>query len=224
MNRNDQFMSAVDQFEVDEQVDELGHDIERVCKRYGVDLELKYIDIRNGRVFFKVKLKKKTRKKDLLAVAEDVQRRLKLPIFLVDEHSFVVYLIVSQEEIRYPQLPRLLHQSDYINATATMELPYVVGFGVAGNVIFSDLASDHHLLMGGSSGSGKSSFLRSLITCLAFKKSPQEVNFILIDVGETDLLLFTNIPHLACPVVRDRSTAVHILVALKDEMERRVVH
>ncbi len=63
MNRNDQFMSAVDQFEVDEQVDELGHDIERVCKRYGVDLELKYIDIRNGRVFFKVKLKKKTRKK-----------------------------------------------------------------------------------------------------------------------------------------------------------------
>jgi len=222
MNFNDHFMSAVDQFEMDEQVVELGHDIERVYKKFEMDLELKHIGISNDRVFFKVKLKKKTRKKDLLAFAEDVQRRLKLPIFLIDEHNFVVYLIVSRKEIRYPQLPRLLYQHNYIDATATKELPYVVGFGVSGNVIFSDLASDYHLLMGGSSGSGKSSFLRSLVTCLAFTKSPQEVNFIIIDVGENDLLLFTGIPHLACPVVQDRNTAVRTLMALKDEMDRRV--
>ena len=98
----------------------------------------------------------------------------------------------------------------------------MVGYDVLGGVITEDLSQCPHLLLGGSTNSGKSVGLQSLITSIAYTKSPSQANFVLIDVGGKDLLVFEKLPHLSHPVVQDRATAIRVLAALTAEMERRI--
>lgn len=85
-----------------------------------------------------------------------------------------------------------------------------------------DLANIPHLLIGGSSDSGKTVGIRVLIACLAATRSPAQINFIIIDVGATNLTVFEGLPHNAYPIVRDRNTAYQVLAALQAEMEKRI--
>ena len=103
-----------------------------------------------------------------------------------------------------------------------MQLPYAVGYNFTGHLEVIDLSQSPHLIFGGSTCSGKTVGLQSLIAGIAYVKPPFEVNFILIDVGATDLILFNGIPHLSCPVVRDRNLVCQVLLALTNEMERRM--
>ncbi len=147
---------------------------------------------------------------------------MKLPIFYVVKNNFTLYIIASQKKIEYDHLPVLLHKPDYQKAQERARLPYVVGHDILGNIVMDDLAQFPHLILGGSTNSGKSVGLQALITTIAYSKSPSKANFILIDVGATDLMPFEELPHLSCPVVRERTAAIQALADLVAEMEQRI--
>ena len=103
-----------------------------------------------------------------------------------------------------------------------MQLPYIVGHNITGQLVITDLSQNKHILLGGATNSGKTVGLHALITSIIVCKPSSFVNLILIDVGAADLVVFNGIPHLSCPVIREKNIAHHAILSLKDEMERRI--
>ncbi|MGQ9589615.1 MAG: DNA translocase FtsK 4TM domain-containing protein [Planctomycetota bacterium] len=101
------------------------------------------------------------------------------------------------------------------------QLPLALGKDVAGAPVISDLGDMPHLLIAGSTGSGKSICINSIITTLLLTRTPEEVKLILVDPKMVELAQFENIPHLLAPVVTDMKKAPAILGWTVDKMEER---
>lgn len=102
-----------------------------------------------------------------------------------------------------------------------MKLPIPLGRQVNGDPKIVDLRKMPHMLVAGTTGSGKSVFTVSFITGLLFKHSPKTLKMILIDPKQVDLAAFSNIPHLIMPPIRDPKKAVGALRWAVREMEKR---
>lgn len=200
----------------------LAEKIEKTFRRYKVNMEIIDCGTFRDRAIFEVKLKGETREEQLLARVSDVQLRLKLPLFQVFTERFTIYIVASDQEIVYKHLPQIFCSQQYMDACKKMLLPYVVGFDTVGRLIIVDLSKLPHLLIAGATNSGKSVGLQVLIISIIYGKRPAQVNLILIDVGATSLLSFDGVPHLSCPVIRDRNSASQALEKLRIEMERRI--
>ena len=90
-------------------------------------------------------------------------------------------------------------------------IPICLGKDAAGNVLIDDLAKMPHLLVAGSTGSGKSVCLNSIIMSILFTRNPEQVKMILVDPKMVELSIFKDIPHLMCPVVTEMKRAGAIL-------------
>ncbi|MCI0404393.1 MAG: DNA translocase FtsK 4TM domain-containing protein, partial [Acidobacteria bacterium] len=102
------------------------------------------------------------------------------------------------------------------------KLTIALGKDLHGRVRAADLASMPHLLIAGSTGSGKSVAINSFLISMLYKAMPDEVNFILIDPKRLELGLYDNIPHLYTPIVTDTKLAANALRNATREMERRL--
>ncbi|MFC6649374.1 FtsK/SpoIIIE domain-containing protein [Paenibacillus rhizoplanae] len=103
----------------------------------------------------------------------------------------------------------------------TAELPMVFGKDMEGKPILVDLAKLPHLLVAGATGSGKSVFINGLLTSLASTRSPEQVQFLLIDPKMVEFTMYTGLPHLISPPVTDPKRAALTLKKLVVEMEKR---
>lgn len=104
---------------------------------------------------------------------------------------------------------------------ANSKLSYVVGKDISGHTIVSDIAKMPHLLVAGSTGSGKSVFTNSIILSILYEANPDEVKMILIDPKVVEFSVYNGIPHLLLPVVTDPRKANAALAWAVAEMERR---
>ncbi|OOF54256.1 DNA translocase FtsK [Rodentibacter genomosp. 2] len=100
-------------------------------------------------------------------------------------------------------------------------LPMALGKDISGKPVVVDLAKMPHLLVAGSTGSGKSVGVNTMILSLLFRVQPEEVKFIMIDPKVVELSVYNDIPHLLTPVVTDMKKAANALRWCVDEMERR---
>ncbi|MBI4160191.1 DNA translocase FtsK [Candidatus Wolfebacteria bacterium] len=100
-------------------------------------------------------------------------------------------------------------------------LAFVLGRDVNGDPIFADIDRMPHLLIAGSTGSGKSVAIHSLIVSLLYKNSPETLRFILIDPKRVELSLYAGLPHLVSPVITDPKKAVGVFRWAMNEMDRR---
>jgi len=106
--------------------------------------------------------------------------------------------------------------------SSTMSLPVAVGKSISGEVIVKNLAKMVHVLVAGSTGSGKSVFLHSVIMSLMFKLSPEQLRFIMIDPKRVEFSRYKGMPHMMLSdVVSDAAKAVNALQWAVKEMERR---
>jgi S-DNA-T family DNA segregation ATPase FtsK/SpoIIIE len=101
------------------------------------------------------------------------------------------------------------------------KLSFGLGKDIAGEPSIVDLGRMPHLLVAGSTGSGKSVFINSMICSVLFKTTPEEVRFLMIDPKMLELSNYEGIPHLLLPVVTNPKKAAIALKWLVDEMERR---
>jgi S-DNA-T family DNA segregation ATPase FtsK/SpoIIIE len=96
-----------------------------------------------------------------------------------------------------------------------------LGKDIYGDPVFADMTKMPHLLIAGTTGSGKSSLIHALINSLIFKNSPYDLKFILIDPKKVEFALYNNLPHLYTPVIKEPKKAVQTLNWLVQEMDRR---
>ncbi len=106
-------------------------------------------------------------------------------------------------------------------AAAKSKLTVAVGKDIAGNIVLADLAKMPHLLIAGTTGSGKSVCINSFILSVLFKASPEEVKLLMIDPKVVELEVYNGLPHLLVPVVTDPKKASGALGWAVAEMERR---
>ncbi len=116
-------------------------------------------------------------------------------------------------------LKDVLASDDFQRSRA--KLPLSLGKDITGQPIIADLADMPHLLIAGTTGSGKTVCVNSLILSLLYKMDPQQLKFVMVDPKMVELMPFNGIPHLLCPVVTESKKAATALNWVVGEMEAR---
>jgi len=118
-----------------------------------------------------------------------------------------------------------VHLKDVLDNEGFLEspfkLPIVLGEDIVGTPVITDLTRMPHLLIAGTTGSGKSVSLNAMICSILFKTPPEDVKFLMIDPKRLELSAYEGIPHLLHPVVVDPKKAAQVLKWAVEEMERR---
>jgi len=116
-------------------------------------------------------------------------------------------------------LSEILNSSDF--KKREIKLPIALGKNISGKPIVGDLASMPHLLIAGTTGSGKSVCINTIILSLLYRHTPDRCKFILIDPKMLELSTYEGIPHLLCPVITEAKKAASVLGWVVKEMESR---
>ena len=116
-------------------------------------------------------------------------------------------------------LSEILDKADF--KKKEIKLPIALGKNISGMPIVGDLASMPHLLIAGTTGSGKSVCINTIILSLLYKHTPEKCKFILIDPKMLELSTYEGIPHLLCPVITEAKKAASVLGWVVKEMESR---
>ena len=117
-------------------------------------------------------------------------------------------------------LREIIEAPEFVNSPSKLTL--AMGRDLHGRIRITDLAAMPHLLIAGSTGTGKSVFINSLMMSILYKASPDEVKMVLVDPKRLELNLYENIPHLIAPVVTDPKIASNVLRNATREMENRL--
>ncbi|SDP34961.1 DNA translocase FtsK [Ectopseudomonas guguanensis] len=126
---------------------------------------------------------------------------------------------VPNEDRQIVRFSEVLSSSEYDDAKSPVTL--ALGHDIGGRPVIADLAKMPHLLVAGTTGSGKSVGVNAMILSILFKSTPEEARMIMIDPKMLELSIYEGIPHLLCPVVTDMKEAANALRWSVAEMERR---
>lgn len=133
----------------------------------------------------------------------------------------VISIEVPNKQRQFVQLGCMLAGNTFVNAQPS-SLMFTMGKDAGNRKVYGDISKMIHLLVAGSSGSGKSVFLGSLIISLIYKYSPEELRLILIDPKKTEFVLYNDLPHLMInEIITDANKAVQSLNWAIGEMNRR---
>ena len=116
-------------------------------------------------------------------------------------------------------LSEILNNTDF--KKKDIKLPIALGKNISGTPIVGDLTSMPHLLIAGTTGSGKSIYINTIILSLLYRHTPEKCKFILIDPKMLELSTYEGIPHLLCPVITEAKKAASVLGWVVKEMESR---
>src|SRR5438552_3127622 len=119
------------------------------------------------------------------------------------------------------KLRELFQSSDWDSAKEHAKIPLALGKDVYGKTIIADLAQMPHLLVAGTTGSGKSVCINALIGSILYRFTPEEMRLVIIDPKMVEMQAYQSLPHLAFPIVTDPKKVLLALRWLIDEMERR---
>ena len=127
------------------------------------------------------------------------------------------------------ELPNSTRENVFLNEILTsndfpkkdIKLPIALGKNISGSPVVGDLASMPHLLIAGTTGSGKSVCINTIILSLLYRHTPDKCKFILIDPKMLELSTYEGIPHLLCPVITEAKKAASVLGWVVKEMESR---
>ena len=126
---------------------------------------------------------------------------------------------IPNEDRQIVRFSEVLSSNEYDDAKSPVTL--ALGHDIGGKPIITDLAKMPHLLVAGTTGSGKSVGVNAMILSILFKSTPEEARMIMIDPKMLELSIYEGIPHLLCPVVTDMKEAANALRWSVAEMERR---
>lgn len=131
----------------------------------------------------------------------------------------VVGIEIPNNKIQTIYLREVFESDEFRDANA--HLPIALGKDVIGNPVIEDLAKLPHLLIAGTTGSGKSVGINAMILSLLYKHTPKELRFIMIDPKFLEFGLYKDIPHLLTPIITDPKKAIIALSKAVEEMNRR---
>jgi S-DNA-T family DNA segregation ATPase FtsK/SpoIIIE len=196
--------------------------IEKKLSDFGV--EVKVVAAHPGPVITRYEIEPATGVKgsQIVGLARDLARSLSLTSIRVVEviqGKNYMGLELPNPKRQIVRLTEILGSKVYNDSSSSLTV--ALGKDIAGNPVVADLAKMPHLLVAGTTGSGKSVGINATILSLLYKSTPKQVRLILIDPKMLELSIYEGIPHLLAPVVTDMRQAGHALNWAVAEMERR---
>lgn len=197
----------------------LGKDLENILQAYGVEVEYQGAII--GASFIRIKLKPRLGVKvvSIMNRATDIQVQMGLdsPPLISPQAGYI--------SVDLPRTERdIARFEDYIQETNHgFEVKIAIGVDLEGNLIEADLSDPNtcHFLVGGTTGSGKSEFLKSLVLSLTRRYTVEAVNLALIDPKRVTFPEFENSQWLMSPIIKERDRAIEFMEELVSKMEER---
>lgn len=204
-----------------EWLNEQSHMLSSVLQEFGVRGDI--VNVRPGPVvtMFEFRPAAGIKTSRVIALADDIARSmsaLSARIAVVPGQN-VIGIELPNKQRQTVYLRNLLMSSEY--AASQAALPLILGQDIGGNTVVADLARMPHLLVAGTTGSGKSVAVNAMILSLLYRYSPNACKFIMIDPKMLELSIYDGIPHLLTPVVTEPKKAITALKWAVKEMENR---
>ncbi len=192
-----------------------------ILKDFGV--EAKLLQVTQGPTVTRYEIQPSTGIKlaKITGLSEDIALNLAVPTVLVAAvpGKAAVGIEVPNNTVGTVSARELMESDSFKNAKS--KLSVALGKDIGGNVVIGDIAKFPHVLIAGSTGSGKSVCINTIITSILYKARPDEVKIIMIDPKVVELGVYNGIPHLLIPVVTDPKKAAGALNWAVGEMMRR---
>ena len=205
-----------------EDLDKMSRLLEGILDDFGVEVEV--VDVLPGPVItrFEIQPAPGIKASRISGLAKDLARALSINSVRVVEiipGKSVVGLEIPNEEREIVLLHSVLASNLYQQSESPLTM--VLGKDISGEPVVANLAKMPHLLVAGTTGSGKSVAVNVMILSMLFKAGPDQVRMIMIDPKMLELSIYEGIPHLLTPVVTDMKEAANALRWSVAEMERR---
>lgn len=200
----------------------VGHLLEIKLKEFGVEVSVD--SIHPGPVITRYEIQPAAGVKvsRIANLAKDLARSLAVTSVRVVEvipGKTTVGIEIPNEDRQIVRFSEVLSTPEYDNFKSPVTL--ALGHDIGGKPVITDLAKMPHLLVAGTTGSGKSVGVSAMILSILFKSGPEDAKLIMIDPKMLELSIYEGIPHLLCPVVTDMKDAANALRWSVAEMERR---
>lgn len=205
-----------------QELENVSRDLEQHLLDFGIQADV--VAVHPGPVVtrFELQLAAGIKVSKLTALAKDLARSLSVISVRVVEvipGKTVVGLELPNQSREMVRLSDVLSADVYQQAHSPIAI--ALGVDISGHPVVVDLAKMPHLLVAGTTGSGKSVGINAMILSILFKATPEQVRLIMVDPKMLELSVYDGIPHLLTPVVTDMKEAASALRWCVDEMERR---
>ena len=190
---------------------------------FDFNIEIKVIDVKLGPVItlYEILPAAGIKINTIINLASDISRSMGVGAVRISQIYGTQYLGVEvpNEERENVTIKDLLSNEEFKNSNH--KIPICIGKDISGKIEVIDLSKTPHLLVAGTTGSGKSVFINTILTSLLYKFSPESLRLILIDPKMLELSVYNDIAHLMTPVVTEPKKSIIALKWVCKEMERR---
>ncbi len=196
--------------------------IKRTLQNFGIDVEMDEITIGPTVARYALKPAEGVRLSKISSLQDNLALALAAPTIRVEAPipgKSLVGIEVPNSTKTTVGLGSLLASNDY--SESPKPLLTSIGKNVSGDAVFYDLAKMPHLLIAGTTGSGKSVTVHAILNSLLFRNSPDLLKFIMVDAKRVELTLYNGIPHLLTPVITEAKKTILALKWAAKEMDRR---
>ena len=171
---------------------------------------------------YEIELERGVRLAKITSLADDIALNLGatgVRVAAVPNEVSVVGIEVPNKKVTTVTLREVITSAPFVRAKS--KTTFATGKDISGSVVLGDIAGMPHLMIAGTTGSGKSVCINSILISLLYKAKPDEVKFIMVDPKMVELGIYNGIPHLLIPVVTDPKKAAGALQWAVTEMMRR---
>ncbi|WP_146638123.1 DNA translocase FtsK [Spiroplasma clarkii] len=199
-------------------------DINEVFQQFGVNAKVAKINVGPSVTKFEVLPEPGTKVNAITSLENDLKFKLATKNVLIEapiQGKAAIGIEVPNDNPTDVPLKAVLERIPFNKMNA--KLFFGIGKNVLGEVVFTELDKAPHLLVAGSTGSGKSVMINAIICSILMRAKPHEVKFLMIDPKKVELAVYAPIPHLLAPVISDMAQANSALKKVVNEMDRRYV-
>lgn len=196
--------------------------LESVLEEFNINAEVVAADTGPVVTMFELELAAGVKVSQIRSLSNDIARALgasavRVVAPLPGKHT--IGIEVPNNEKEKVRIKDLMHLAG--NKPEKMQVPLYIGKDSSGQALVSDLAQMPHLLIAGTTGSGKSVCVNSIIAGILLTRRPDEVKMIMVDPKMVEMAAFTNIPHLMSPVITEIKRAIQVLEWASTKMDER---
>ncbi|HHX36258.1 MAG TPA: cell division protein FtsK [Gammaproteobacteria bacterium] len=206
----------------EESLQDMSRLLEAKLKEFGVEVEVESVHPGPVVTRFEIQLAPGVKVSRITNLAKDLARSMAMISVRVVEvipGKTTVGIEVPNEDRQIVRFSEVIETPEFAESKSAVTV--ALGHDIGGQPVMADLAKMPHLLVAGTTGSGKSVGVNAMILSVLFKATPEEARLIMIDPKMLELSIYEGIPHLLCPVVTDMSEAANALRWCVAEMERR---
>jgi len=198
--------------------------LEDTLQDFGI--EAKVVNISKGPVITRYELQPAPGVKvnRITTLSDDIALAMKAPTIRIVAPipgKSAVGIEVPNQSSSLVYLREILESSEYQKEAASSKLAMALGKDISGKSVVANLGEMPHLLIAGTTGSGKTVCVNSLIMSMIYNATPDELRFIMVDPKMVELAVYNGLPHLLCPVVTNAKKAAGALDWVVNEMEER---